>query len=552
MTYFDLGDYTRTVTTASADTKLWFDRGLNWIYGFNHDEAICCFRKALAYDPNCAIAHWGIAYAAGPNYNMPWILRDPHSKSTTLAVAYDATEAALSLAGPAHSSNVTPVEAALIDTLPARYPQRDPIADQSGWDSNFTSAMRSVYKSFPDDRDVRAIFTEAILNETPWRMWDLSTGQPAHGAGTTEAMEVLESAFHNDPSSWEHPGLLHMYVHLMEMSPFPQRALRAGDKLRELAPDAGHLIHMATHIYVLCGSYVDVVTDNQRASVADRKYFQRVEGFNSYSMYRAHNLHFTIYGALFLGQYAPAMQAAQELIDTMPEQLLRMPAPPMADLLEGFLSMKQHVLVRFGKWEEIIAQDLPEDRDLYCSTAAMMLYAKSVAHSALGQVAEAERSRAEFLAAKLRVPESRRVHNNLVRDLLAIAEEMLNGELEYRRGNYELAFTHLRQSMQLSDELPYDEPWSWMQPPRHALGALLLEQGRAQEAEGVYRADLGLDGKLARACQHPDNVWSLHGLDECLTRRGELVEAPLIKQRLDLALARSDVLVRASCLCRQI
>jgi tetratricopeptide (TPR) repeat protein len=222
----------------------------------------------------------------------------------------------------------------------------------------------------------------------------------------------------------------------------------------------------------------------------------------------------------------------------------------MADFVEGYLPMKQHVLIRFGKWREIIAQELPRDRDLYCSTTAMMLYAQAVAHSALGHIAEAEATRRAFMEAKRRVPETRRVHNNTVRDLLAIAEAMLEGELEYRRGNHDVAFAHLRRSVELDDALPYDEPWGWMQPARHALGALLLEQGRVAEAEAVYRSDLGLDGKLSRACQHPDNLWSLHGLHECLTRRRETVEAALIKQRLDLAMARSEVPVKASCFCR--
>ncbi len=546
MTYYDLGAHTRKINTTSPEAQVWFDRGLNWIYGFNHGEAIACFQEALKSDPKCAMAYWGIAYAAGPNYNMPWRLQDPMGKAHALAAAYDATQAALS-----DLSALTPVEAALITALPARYPQRDPVEDQSGWDKAFTAAMRPVFKAHPDDLEVRAVFAEAILNETPWQMWNLASGKPAAGAGTVEAMDVLESAMRNLPNSWNHPGLLHLYVHLMEMSPFPERALRAADRLRELVPDAGHLSHMGTHIYVLCGNYHDAMIYNQKAIIADRKFLKRAGAMNAYSLYRAHDLHFAIYGAMFLGQYAPAAQAADELIASMPEQLLRMPSPPMADIVEGYLPMKQHVLVRFGKWHEIIAQDLPQDRTLYCSTTAMMLYAKAVAHSALGQISEAEKARDEFLAAKVAVPKSRRLHNNPVADLLGIAEEMLNGELEYRRGNYDAGFTHLRKSVHLSDNLPYDEPWGWMQPPRHALGALLLEQGRTEEAESVYRSDLGLDGKISRACQHPDNVWSLHGLHECLTRRGEKVEAPLIKQRLDLATARSDVLVRASCFCRR-
>src|SRR4029077_151140 len=183
---------------------------------------------------------------------------------------------------------------------------------------------------------------------------------------------------------------------------------------------------------------------------------------------------------------------AADRSDPPPAEPLPIPPPPMADFVEGYLPMKQHVLVRFGKWREIIAQELPRDWELYCSTTAMMLYARAVAHSALGHIAEAEAAKAAFMEAKLRVPESRRVHNNTVQDLLGVAEAMLNGEIEYRRGNYEVAFAHLRRSVELDDALPYDEPWGWMQPTRHALGALLLEQGRVTEAEAVYRSDLGL------------------------------------------------------------
>ena len=546
MTYYDLGTYGRKITTRSADAQVWFDRGLNWLYGYNHGESIACFRKALEHDPGCAMAHWGIAYAAGPNYNLPWHLYDPAGKAQALATAYDAMQDAL-----AHAGGAAPVEQALIRALPARYPQRETIADQSSWNDAYTEAMREVFRAYPDDLEVRTVFAEAIMNQTPWLMWDLKTGKATEGAGTEEAVEVLENAFRDVPASWDHPGLLHLYVHLIEMSPFPQRALRAGDRLRELVPDAGHLIHMPTHIDVLCGHYRDVLAYNQKAIVADRKFLEREGALNVYALYRTHNYHFAIYGAMFLGQYTPAIEAAQELIDTTPEELLRIESPPMADFVEGYIPMKQHVLVRFGKWREIIAQELPKDRELYCSTTAMMLYAKGVAHSALGEVAEAEKTRKAFLAAKARVSDGRRVHNNKVQDLLEIAGEMLNGELEYRRGNFEVAFAHLRKSVELDDALPYDEPWGWMQPARHALGALLLEQGRADEAEAVYRSDLGLDGKLSRACQHPDNLWSLHGLHECLTRRGEKVEAMLIKQRLDLATARAEVPVRASCFCRR-
>ena len=546
MDYYDLGTYGRAVTTSSPQAQIWFDRGLNWLYGFNHAEAIKCFGKAVESDPNCAMAHWGIAYAAGPNYNLPWHRYDPAGKQAALAASYDAMKAAFAVIDKA-----SPIEQALIRALPARYPQREAIDDQKHWDKAFTVEMRKLFKAHPDDLDLRSVFVEAIMNETPWLMWDLETGKATPGAGTDEAVEVLEQAFRDIPASWDHPGLLHLYVHLMEMSPFPQRALRAGDRLRDLVPDSGHLIHMPTHIDVLCGNYRDVVVYNQKAVAVDRKFLAREGAMNVYALYRSHDHHFVVYGAMFLGQYTPAIKAAQELIDTTPEDLLRIPSPPMADFIESYLSVKQHVLVRFGKWREIIAQELPKDQALYCGTTAMTLYAKGVAHSVLGEIEAAERMREAFRAAKARVPESRRLHNNTMVDMLAIAEEMLTGELEYRRGNFDLAFAHLRRAVELDDALPYDEPWGWMQPTRHALGALLLEQGHLEEAEAVYRADLGFDGKTNRACWHPENVWSLHGLHECLVRRGEKVEVPLIKARLDLALARAEVPIRSSCLCRR-
>ena len=545
--YYDLGSYSRQITTKSADAQRWFDRGLIWCYAYNHEEAIVCFEQALAHDPECAMARWGIAYAVGPNYNKEWDMFDDADRDRSLIRAADEVKSSQALA-----ANISPVEQALIAALPSRYQSREAIDDYQPWNDAFADAMREVFDKFPDDLDVRSIFVEAILNRTPWRLWDLPTGGIAENAGTEEAMTVMEEAFRDFDAAGanRHPGLLHLYVHLMEMSPHPERALKAGDNLRDLVPDAGHLIHMPTHIDVLCGHYHAVVDGNTKAIIADRKYLADKGVMNFYSGYRIHDYHFKIYGAMFMGQYQPALDAAEELIATTPEDLLRLESPPMGDFLEGYLSMKQHVLVRFGKWQEIIAQDLPDDQELYCVTTAMIHYAKTVAHSASNDVPAAEKERELFHAAYARVPENRWVHNNTCQDILTVAEQMLEGELEYRRGNFETAFDHLRLAVQRDDALPYDEPWGWMQPPRHALGALLLEQGRAEEAEAIYRADLGLGGSLSRASQHPDNVWSLHGLHECLMRRGEQAEATMIKQRLDLAAARADVPIKASCYCR--
>ena len=541
MDYYDLGSYGRKVTTSSPTAQLWFDRGLVWTYAYNHEEAVVCFQRAVDADPDCAMAHWGIAYGIGPNYNKQWADFEDHEKSDSLAQARTAIERATRL-----KDQVTPEEFALIEAIAQRYPDDASIEDFGPWNDAHADAMRAVHKAHPDDLDISCLLAEAIMNRTPWQLWDLPSGKPAEGADTVEAITVLEYAFDNLDGAWQHPGLLHMYIHLMEMSPHPERALRQGDRLSTLVPDAGHLLHMATHIDALCGDYQNVVSRNHAAIIADRKFLERAGAENFYSLYRCHNYHFKIYGAMFLGQPGPALDAADELVANLPETILR----PMADWLEAFIPMKEHVLIRFGRWNDILAQDLPGDEELYSMTTAMMRYARTVALANTGKLAEAEAERDLFLAARGRVPESRMLFNNTCHDILQIAENMLSGEMAYHQGNHEEAFDRLRESVELDDSLPYDEPWGWMQPTRHALGALLLEQGQYEEAETVYRADLGLDSTLSRACQHLGNVWSLHGLHECLLQRGETIEARQVKLLLDKAVARADVPIKASCFCR--
>ncbi len=542
--YYDLGGHGRAISTSSADAQLWFDRGLNWTYAFNHEEAIKCFERAIESDPDCAMAHWGVAYAAGPNYNKAWDAFDEVELADALATTYSATQRAVGLLNRA-----TPVEQGLIRAIQGRYQAPEPPDDFALWNDAYADAMRGVYRQYGSDLDIASLFAEALMNRTPWLMWDLKTGGPGEGASTLEATQVLERAFESVESR-RHPGVLHMYIHLMEMSPHPEKALRACDWLRGLVPDAGHLEHMPTHIDVLCGHYNDVVTSNNDAIHADRKFLAREGAMNFYTLYRTHNYHFKLYGAMFQGQYQNAVEAADEMLSTIPQELIATQVPPMADWLEAFVPMKMHVLIRFGKWQEIIDTPLPEDQELYCVTTAMTHYARGVALSATGRVDEAQREKEAFEAAVGRVPDTRYLFNNSALDILAIASEMLSGELEYRRGNHDTAFAHLRRSIELDDGLPYDEPWGWMQPTRHAYGALLLEQGYVEEAEKVYRADLGLDDSLARAYQHPENMWSLHGYHECLTQLGKDELAGMIKQRLDLASARADVQIQASCYCR--
>ncbi|MGJ5619064.1 hypothetical protein [Sulfitobacter sp. MF3-043] len=550
MEYYDVDVYGRKVTTHSPEAQLWFNRGLVWCYAYFHDEAVTCFQNAISADPGCAMAHWGVAYAIGPNYNMPWERRDAAMRQESLAAAFDATQAAVALV-----DTVSAWERALIHALPARFPKREPekIEVMRGWNDDFAAKMRDVHEAYPEDLDLRAIFAEALMNRTPWKMWDQTTGNPAKNAGTLEAQAVLEKALNDMPEAMVHPGILHLYVHLMEMSPFPEKALKAGDALRVLVPDAGHLIHMASHIDIQCGHYRDVFHWNWEAITVDRKALERRGVYTLYTGYRIHNYHFAVYGAMFLGQFEPAWKAARELVEVTPEELLRVPSPPFADFFESYMAIWVHVLIRFGRWKQIIDEPMPEDGELYANLTATLHYAKGVAHAARGNVDEAETEKQLFLAARDRMPEARRMHNVLCLDQLAVAEAMLDGEIEYRKQNFDVAFARLRDAVALEDALPYDEPWGWMQPTRHALGALLLEQGRVDEAEAVYREDLGLGGTLSRAQTHPDNVWSLRGLNDCLMAKGgkDTLEGRLIAQRLALAESRADRRVGASCFCAQ-
>ncbi len=537
---FDLGSHSRP-TSAVPEAQVWLDRGLVWLFGYNHEEAITCFQEAAAADPACALAQWGIAYAIGPNYNKPWEVFTEDEKAPALALAHAALEAARAI--PTASA----LERDLIEALAKRTPVDPDIEEFDPYQDAYVAAMRPIHAAHPDDLDVTFAFAEALMGRTPWQLWDLHSGRPNPEASTEEARTVLERAFAEVPGAWDHPGLLHMYIHLMEMSPTPEAALRHGDRLTGLCTDAGHLVHMATHIDVLTGDYHSVVTRNLKAAEVDARYKAHAGGENFYALYRIHNLHFAIYGAMFLAQPTVALDAAKRLRAEVPDEVVRV----YPDLFEAFVAARPHVLIRFGMWEEILEEPIPEDAELYAFTRALILYARTVALANLGRAAEAEAEARLFEAARDAIPEKRMLFQNKAHDVLAVAEAMMRGEVAYKAGRIEEGLEHLREAVRRDDGLMYEEPWAWPQPARHALGALLLDAGRWEEAEAVYRADLGLDPTLPRALQNPRNVWALHGLHECLKRRGEETERRHIRSQLDLALARAEVPIRASCYCRR-
>ncbi|KAI1287521.1 TPR domain protein [Xylaria venustula] len=544
--YYDLGSYCRSISASNPEALEWFNRGLIWSYAFNHDEAAKCFERAIEKDDGCCMAYWGLAYSLGPNYNKPWEFFDAAELEATVQRTHHAVARAESLA---EGLDASPVEKALVKALRSRYPHEHPGEDLSIWNHGYANAMGEVYRHFSDDLDVAALYADALMNLTPWQLWDLETGKPAAGAHTLEAKAIIERVMSLDGGS-RHPGLLHLYIHLMEMSSTPETALEAANTLRDLVPHAGHLNHMPTHIDVLVGDYQAAIDSNQKAILADEVFFAREDPLKFYTLYRAHDYHFRIYAAMFAAQSAVALDTVAQLEAALPEELLRVESPPMADWLEGFLAMRVHALIRFGRWQEAIDLALPTDSVLYSVTTAMVHYAKGIALAATSRVEEAEQQRELFAKAYKVVPASRMLFNNKCVDILQVAEAMLDGELEYRRGNHERAFAHLRAANKLCYALPYDEPWGWMQPPSHALGALLTEQGRYSEALDIYAEDLGYGGSLPRALQHPSNVWALHGYHECATKLGDLEKAVAVKDKLDKAVKNADVPIKSSCFCR--
>lgn len=546
--YYDLGTHSFPVSTTSPEAQLWFNRGIRWAYSFNHEEAVRCFTKATDHDPNCGMAYWGIAYARGPNYNKAWIRFDRSDLEKTFKGATDALEIASRL-----RQHMTPLELALIEALRRRFPadpDAPPPENLNELDIAYASAMRPIYQAHPNHLEVVALFVESLMCVSPRQLWDLDTGKPLHCAA--EARATLEPAMATSEGR-NHPAFCHLYIHLMEMSPFPEIAQPAADRLRQLVPEGSHMCHMATHIDAACGDYRKVIESNHQAMIADNKYFadeNAAKGSALYRIYRIHNIMLKCYGGIMAGQSMAAISAARFINEVATPEFLRIRSPPMADWAESYVGVIAHALIRFGRWQEILALELPEDQELYCATTAMMHYAKGVAFAALGRIEEAEASQVRFEDARAKVPRSRLNSLPVVeQDVLEVAAAMLEGEILYRKRRFDAAFKSLRAAVELEDALPYGDPPAWKQPARHALGALLLEQGRSQEAEEVFRDDLGF-GRLSRRKARINNVWSLHGLHECLERNGKHEQAKILRIQRDIAMASADVPIRASCFCR--
>lgn len=550
MDHFYLGNHHRKVTTTSSEAQKYFDLGLNWAYAFNHEAAGECFERALTYDPACAMAHWGIAYSAGPFYNMPWYAfsRDEAMECTSWCFTHLQQAKRL-----VEASSV--IEIALIEALSARIqcPFAVPMAEFDRWDDAYAEAMRGLYKRYPDDFDIVALYIEALILRTPWRLWDLQTEQPAIGADTIEALEACEHAMARaDARGWaQHPAILHFHIHILEMSPTPERALQSCQQLGGLCPDSGHLNHMPAHIYMQCDKYAEAVAVSKIAIDKDQRYAAYAGAHNFYSSARSHHLHLMIVACCFLGQYRAAIDGARALKNMLTADVLLFKNKPyFRNALDGYFCTDIHVLVRFGRWHELIAADFDVYPRLYPFSRAIYCYGKALGLATLKDFPAAEQAIMRYEEEAADVPAAYIIHNNRATDVLAVAHLMLRGEYAYHRGEIAQGLDDLRAAVKQCDALNYSEPWPWMHPPRHALAALLLEQGCWQEGEAVYRADLGLDKDIQRCAQNHGNIWSLHGYVECLRARGDQHGLALYEPMLEEARHHADQLITSSCLCR--
>jgi len=480
-----LGDHRFKVSTASPAAQRAFDRGLTWTYGFAHHAAETEFRRALEVDPNCAMAYWGIALVNGPHINFPVVPPDKAEK------AWQALVKARELA---HSA--TPLEQALISALGQRYVERQP-EDRSSLDQAYAAAMRAVWEAHQNNPDVGALYAEAEMDLHPWDLWKRDgQAQP----WTPQIVAILERVLELNP---RHPGANHYYIHTMEASPEPEKALRAAERLMTLVPDSSHLVHMPAHIFARVGRWEDAAESNRRAMEADKLYRQAYPRPGFYGLYMLHNTHFLAFTAMMRGRSEEAIRLAREMTASMPPDFVQQ-YPGVAD---GFMAFTPEVLMRFGRWEELLLE--PEPPEGMPLARALWRFARTSAYTSLGRLDEARAERQQLAVAAKAIPADSTFGNNSSQTIAAIAELVADGELSAAKDDFGNAVASLRRAAELEDELRYDEPPDWIQPVRHTLGAVLLRAGESKQAEKVYREDLE---------RFPENGWSLLGLRDALIR----------------------------------
>jgi tetratricopeptide (TPR) repeat protein len=501
-----LGEVHHPVSTKNAQAQKFFDQGLALVYGFNHDEARRCFQRAAELDPKLAMAWWGVALTLGPNYNLPVDLKREKA-------GYDAVQRALGL-----QEGASVAERAYINALAFRY-SNDPKADLHQLDVAYRDAMSKLVKSYPDDLDAATLYAESMMNLNPWKLW-FHDGRP--NEGTEEIVAMLESVLKRDPN---HLGANHYYIHAVEASPHPERALPSASRLEKLAPAAGHLVHMPAHIYARVGDHPAAAHCNEVAAQADKKFLAATREQGVYPlMYYSHNLHFLAFAASMRGNFAEAKSAAARLIANVAPGVKVMP------MLEGFLPTPIVVLFAFERWDDLLKLPAPDSQFLI--TNAVWHSLRGVALANTGKTAEAEKEQSAFreLAAKI-PPDTMYDQLNQTGAVFKVHDHLLAGMIARSRHDDKSAIDSLTEAVAAEDALNYSEPPPWYPPVRPMLGRALLETKQLREAEKVFRADLE---------KNPRNGRALSGLRDCLKAQDRPYEADQIDRQFRAAWKVAD------------
>ncbi|MDP3853904.1 hypothetical protein [Phenylobacterium sp.] len=509
-----LGDHRHPITTTNPQTQKLFDQGVNLLFGFNHAEAIRSFREAARQDPDCAMCWWGVAFALGSNINLPM-------QADAVTPAWQALSRAQVL-----QSKASPREQAWIDALSTRYAAQPP-ADRKPLDEAFAKAMGDLARADPSDLDAATFYAEAMMDTQPWDYWQ-ADAVTSKGKGA-EILAALEGVIAKAPN---HPGALHLYIHAVEASTTPERAEAASDRLLTLMPKAGHIVHMPSHIFYRVGRYADAARSNEMAALVDEEYIAacRAQGFYPAGYY-GHNIHFLWTSAEMEGRSLVSHQAARRLVKAVKAEETAANLP----LAELFVYTPVVNLLRFGKWDAVLAEP-PPPPGLKLDTA-IWLYAHGIAAANTGDraTALADRARLEALTrADLSAFDAFAIP---AKPMTELALALLDGEIARKDGVLDAAIVRFRKASELERALPYTEPAYWHSPVSHYLGAALLEAGRVQEAEAVYRDSLK---------HYRRDGWALYGLTQALDRQGKKDEAATTRAAFDEAWKTADVKLTAS------
>ena len=506
-----MGAHTHPISTSSPEAQKFFDQGVVLLFGFNHEEAIRAFDKASELDPKAAMPHWGKALALGSNYNEA-------ATDERLLKARAELEKAMALSASSPDN-----ERAYVEALSKRYVADPAKSDKAQVARDYAAAMQALSAAYPDDLDAATMYAESLMNLTPWKLWK-PDGTP--GENTVEIVAVLESVLKRDPM---HPGANHYYIHAVEASKNPERALPSAKRLETLVPNAGHLVHMPAHTYVRTGDYVAAEKANTIAAEVDRNYIRETGASGLYPvMYYNHNVHFESFAAAMAGRYAVAKRAGDQLFDGV------LPVVTMDPMLEGFLLQPTFVALRFKKWDDI--RKMPDPGPKLPLLRAGWLYARAMAAAAQGDVKRAETLRETFVIARDAVPASSMAGpQNTSAMVLAIATQVLDARIAEAKGNRKAAIASWKKAVEAEDALSYDEPPGWYYPTRESLGAALLADGQLAEAEKVFRADLD---------KHPRNPRSLFGLWKTLEAQKKTADAGWARAQFETAWKDADVKLR--------